>query len=374
MVFAPLPPGSCFTHRISMNRSVLIAIGIFVAFCLYMLTGLFSCGRAAEPASQPAPNGHPVMTVKVRELVAEEVIREVVLSGKTQPSRGIDLRAETAGRVARVADLRGRRVQAGDLIAEIEMKDRADQLARAEAELEQARLEYEAALRLQEQGLRSAAETTAALARWRGTEQQLRAIGIDIRDTRLSAPFDGLLQERMVEVGDYLGIGDPVARIIDLDPLVVTGQATEFQIEHLRIGEHAVARLADGRQVEGHLRYVAGEADPHARTFTVELEVANPELRIPAGITAEIAVETDRVPAYRISPALISIADDGRFGIKIVDASNRVRFHEADVVKSAPDALWLGGLPDRIRLITVGQGFTQEGDPVETELETSQWE
>jgi membrane fusion protein, multidrug efflux system len=357
-----------------MNRSVLIAIGIFLVLCLYMLTGLFSCRQSGADPSAGVVNGKPVMTVKVRELEAREVVREVVLSGKTIASRRVELRAETAGRVVGVADRRGRVVKAGEVVVEIELNDRPDRLAQARAALEQAQLEHEAGQRLEQQGLRPAFEVAAALARLRGAEQQVRAIEVDIRNTRLTAPFDGILQDRMVEVGDYLGIGDPAARLIELDPLVVTGEATEFQIAFLHIGELAHARLMDGRELEGRLRYVAGEADPLTRTFPVELEVANPGNAIQAGLTARIAVETERVPAYRISPALISIADDGRFGVKTVDPQQVVRFYEADIVKTEPDAIWLAGLPEKILLITVGQGFTQEGDRVNTELESAQWE
>jgi multidrug efflux system membrane fusion protein len=356
-----------------MNRSVLIAMGIFVVLCLYMLTGLVGCSETEETDSGEAAPVKSLMTVQIRELEAMVIPREVTLSGKTAPSRVVDLKAETAGKVEFVADERGMPVSKGDLIARIEENDRRERLQQAQASLEQAELEHEAALRLKDQGLRSDSNVAEALSRLRGAEQMVRAMEINVRNTLLTAPFDGVLQERHVEVGDYLGIGDPVARIIDLDPLIIEGHATEFQVEFLEIGEIGHALLADGHAVDGRLRYVAGEADALSRTFRIELEVPNADLGIPAGITAQIAVETERVPAFRISPALISISDDGEFGVKIVDGENRVRFIPADIVKSEPDALWLTGLPESIRLITVGQGFTQPGDEVKPELETTAW-
>jgi len=358
-----------------MNRSVLIAIGIFVVLALYMLTGLGGCRQKPEvPVAEVAGPGKALMTVQVREMQAERISREVMLTGKTMPNRSVDLKAETAGQVIAVADRRGMLLAEGELIAAIELKDREERLAQGRAALEQARLLYDAALRLQEQGLRSASQMAEALSQLRGAEQMVRAMELDLRNTKIIAPFKGVLQERLVEVGDYLGIGDPVARLIDLDPIVVEGEVTEFQIGFIRIGEVGHAHLADGRIVDGIIRYVAGEADPHAHTFTVELEVPNPKADILAGITAQIEVETEKVAAYRISPGLISIADDGRFGVKIVDEENRVRFVEADIVRSEPDALWLSNLPDKIRLITIGQGFTQPGDQVNVELEKAIWQ
>ncbi len=356
-----------------MNRSVLIALGIFGALCLYLLTGLVGCGKRAAAKPEGEALGRPLMTVRVREMTAEEVAREVVMAGKTRPSRSVDLKAETAGKIIAVADLRGRPIRAGELIAAIELNDREQRLAQAEAALEQARLEHESVVRLQEQGLRSPAQVAEALARLRGAEQFLRAIEVDIRNTRLVAPFDGVLQHRWVEVGDFVGVGDPVARILDLDPLVIEGQATEFQVAYLLPGESGRAELSDGRTVAGIIRYVAAEADPRTRTFTVELEVPNPGGAIAAGLTAQLAVATEHVPAHRVSPALISIADDGRFGLKIVDESDQVRFIEADVVKADPANLWLGGLPRSMRLITLGQGFVQPGERVIAVPEQGGW-
>ena len=356
-----------------MNRSLLIALGIFAALCLYMLTGLFGCSREEAPVADGEAPARRLMTVKVREMEAEIISREVTFSGKTAPARAVNLKAETEGKVVRIAIQRGQAIRQGEIIVEIELLDRPERLAQAQAALDQAQFEYEATLRLQQQGLRPPAQVSEALARLRGAERLVRSIELDIHHTTLAAPFDGILQERMVETGDFLSVGDPVARVIELDPLVLEGRATEFQVAFLKVGESASGQLSHGGTVKGKIRYVGSEADALSRTFLVEMEAPNPGNLIPAGVSARISVETDRVAAYRISPALIFISDEGTFGVKIVNEANRVEFFEADIVKSDPQVLWLTGLPDRIRLITVGQGFTQPGDEVEVELESGAW-
>lgn len=349
-----------------MNQSIKIALGISVVLSIYMLTGMLGCGKKQTASeSQPIVHTKSTMTVRVEDLEAQEIPRKVVMTGKTLPSRSVDLKAETPGKVIFVKDQRGNPVAHGTLIAEIEMNDRIQRLEQAKAGLEQAQLEYEAAVKLRQNELRSDSQVAQALALMKGAEQMVEMIQLDIYNTRVEVPFDGVLQDRFVEVGDYLGVGDPVARIIDLDPLVISGEATEMQIKNLKIGETGHAELADGRKLEGRIRYVAGEADLASRTFTIELEVDNPGLEIRAGMTARMEVETERVLAYKISPALISFQDDGSFGVKIVDANNKVVFVGGDIVASEPDALWLGSLPAKIRLITSGQGFVRDGEQVE---------
>ena len=139
---------------------------------------------------------------------------------------------------------------------------------------------------------------------------------------------------------------------------------TERSVAWLRPGLPAVARILSGKQVRGILRYIAPAADPAARTYRIEVEAANPGYRIREGVTADIAVEVDVTMAHFVTPALLSLADDGAIGLKTVDARNRVRFRPVDILQDTPHGVWLGGLPTDIRVITVGQDFVSAGQEV----------
>ncbi|MDP0500382.1 MAG: efflux RND transporter periplasmic adaptor subunit [Verrucomicrobiota bacterium JB022] len=311
------------------------------------------------------------MKVKVVELQAEEIAREIRAAGYTAANRAVTIRAETPGQVQETPAAEGSRVEAGTVLARLSPEDRAARVARAEASLEQARLQYEASQRLAERSLTAESGVAQARATFRQAQQELEALQLDLGKTTVKAPFAGIFQERFVEVGDYVGVGDQVAQVLELDPIVVRGEVTELQINQVHEGESAAAVLPGGRRVQGEITYVSALANAQTRTFTVELTVPNSDLRIPAGQSAEIVIETDRVPAHRVSIAYVSIDDDGRFGVKYVDDEQRVRFVEADLVRSTPDAIWVTGLPDQIQLITSGQGFTKEGDLVEPEAENT---
>lgn len=354
-----------------MNRSIIIALGIFVALVLYFGVGLMLPDHEEETIQEV--EGKPIMTVQVREVEAEEISREVIVAGRTTASRTVELKSEISGIVEKVPGGRGTALSRGDVVLQLSMEDRAERLLQAKAGVEQTRLEWEAARKLEAKSLRSASQVALALERYRGAQQGLKAIELEIEKTTIRAPFDGMLNDRQVEEGDYVRRGDMVGEILDIDPLIVEGDVNEYQINKIHPGEHGTARLPDGTEVEGHIRYVASEAKESTRTFPVEMAVDNPDRNIPVGVTAQIVVETERVYAHKISPALISIADDGRFGIKYVDEDNRVKFAEADLVKSSPDWVWLGSLPREIKIITVGQGFTHEGDLVKPEIDRSGW-
>lgn len=355
-----------------MNRSVWIALGIFAALLGYMLIGMVACsGGDADATVVADTSGPPLMLVEAERRQAESIAREVVAPGRTEPSRMVRLRAETSGRVAAVPIAEGERVQEGDVLVELRQDDRPERLAQAEASVEQRRLEYEAALRLKERNLQAESGVAEALAALRAAEQALRAAALDLEDTKIRAPFDGVLQDRPVERGDFLNVGDTVALVLELDPLVIRADVTETQVLLLRKGEVAHAQLANGQQLDGVLRFVAPEADADSRTFRIEMLADNPDMRVPAGLSAEVLIETDPVEAYAVSPALIALNDAGQFGLKYVDEDNVVRFQEAELVKSEPDRLWLAGMPSTLRIITQGQGFVAEGERVEVQESAS---
>lgn len=346
------------------KRSYIYALALLLVVSLYFASGWLLPAGKPDAVAFVAERERPAMTVRVRDLQGQEIPREVVLAGRTAPARRVVVRAETPGLVAGVQAERGSLVAKGDPLVAIHAEDRPERLASARALLQQRQIEYSASQRLRAQDLQAESVLAMTRAQLRAAEQQVRQLELDLQRTAVRAPFAGTWQERFVEVGDYVGIGDPIGVLIDLDPVIVVGHATEWQLRYLEVGEHGEARLTDGRKLEGVLRYVASESDERTRTFRIELAVPNSTGKIAAGMTAELVVETERVVAHSVSPALISINDDGTFGVKYVDDDSVVRFVAADIVKSSPETLWLGSLPPRIRLITVGQGFTREGDTV----------
>ncbi len=97
----------------------------------------------------------------------------------------------------------------------------------------------------------------------------------------------------------------------------------------------------------------------------------NPEGELPSGVTSEIRIPIKAEKAHFLSPALLSLNDEGVFGVKLVNDDGIVEFHPARIVKSVAAGVWLSGLPDTVRLITVGQGFVRQGDRVKAVPEES---
>lgn len=344
----------------------LIAVLVLLALAGWIASGYLARG-GAEPAaasSPPAENAPAAMRVQVSEQQARTITRWLVLQGQSYPDRRVSVRAETGGRIAAPPLAKGRPVAAGASIARIAMNDRRARLAEARARVEQREAEAAAARRLADRGYQSSTERQAAEAALAAARAELASIREEIANTDVRAPFDGILESVAVEEGDYLAVGGEVAEVVDLDPLRVTVFVAQQDIARVSEGTPARVRFATGAERGGQVDYVAATADEETRTFRVEVAVPNGAGDIPAGVSATVRLPADRVSAHFVSPAVLTLGDDGALGVKTVGRGDRVVFHPVSVVRAERDGVWISGLPERSRVITVGQGFVRAGEPV----------
>ena len=292
------------------------------------------------------------------------MVQQITLLGRTEAKRKVTLRAETAGRVTEVVVEKGQPVKKGDVLVRLDMDDRAAKRQEIEALVHQRGLEFDAAKELSQKNYRSKTKLAEARTLLDGARASLSKIKIDIANTVIRAPFDGVADDRFVEVGDYLKIGENIATILDLHRIVVKGAVAEVDVAKLKIGAPAKAVLVDGREIEGMITFVSKASSAATRTFQVEMEAPNPDGAISEGITAKVFFSVGEARAHRLSPAVLALADNGVVGVKVVDDAGLVQFHKVSLLADTPEGVWLGGLPDVINLITVGQEFVTVGQQV----------
>ncbi|MBS64230.1 efflux RND transporter periplasmic adaptor subunit [Salinisphaera sp.] len=350
--------------RMPTIRPIWIVLVIVVALAAWLASGMVGGDEPAGEAAPKADQAQPV-SVAVRTSTAEQVWREVELNGRTAPDRAVTLRAQTAGRIDSVNARRGARVEAGEVLARIALDDRGASRNEARAVVKQRRLQYEAVRKMSEKGYQTRTDLAQAKSDLEAAQAQLANIQQDIDNTVVRAPFAGVLETRPVEVGDYVAVGDEIARVIQQNPFVVRGDLAEKDVAFVEPGQPGRARLIDGSTVEGRVRYVATEADEATRTYPVELEVDNPGGRLVSGASAKLILPLEQVEAHEVAADLLTLDEAGEMGIKTIGEDGRVAFHGADIVKSSDQRLWLGGLPESVRLITSGQGFVRAGDAVQ---------
>ena len=354
-----------------MSRSIITAIAIAVAAAGWILSGQFDLFAGDDRQSLPVQvaavaerPAEPAVSVRAREMVAEPHTLDVVVRGRTEAVRSVVVKAEIQGRLVEIIAAEGTRVAAGAVLARIAVEDRQARLVEARALVRQREIESAATRALSQKGFRTETQVAAAAANLDAAMAILKRYQINLGQLTVKAPFAGVVERRDAELGDFVQEGDPVALIVDDDPILVVGQVSERDVGKLGIGRRGRAELVNGERLVGTIRYIATTAEPATRTFRVELEVANGDHALRDGVTAEIRLESGTVMAHFVSPAVLTLDDTGRVGVRSVDEAGRVHFRAAEVIGDSADGVWLAGLPERLTLITVGQEFVREGETV----------
>jgi len=349
------------------KRPWILAVIVSVLVVGWLASGNFSerTHREKMPGSTSVGTAEGLASVQIGSQIAEPITRMISVYGQTEPARTVAMSAETDGRVELIGAVRGRRVKAGEVILQLDMRDRQARLAQAKASVREARTSYQAQLKLQEDGYVSETQIAEAISKLESTKAELTRAELDLEYRVIRAPFDGTLQERDVEIGDFVRVGDQVATFVDDTHIIVTGTIAEQDARYVKLDAIGEARLATGQNVTGTIRYISPVADASTRTFNVELDVPNPDGTLLSGVTAEMMLPGGETMAHQISPALLTLGPDGEIGLKIVDEFNRVEFFPVELAVSQLDGVWVTGLPETARIITVGQGYVAQGQVVE---------
>lgn len=347
-----------------MNRkSYLIALAVAVLLVGWMLSGLIGGQSESTQTSDTQKNTQALMDVQVMTIQAESVQRYLEAQGESQAEQDVELRAETSGRVVEVLAAEGDQVVAGDVVVRLDQGDRAAREAEAKARVAQREADFAAAQRLQQDGFQSSIAVSEARAALESARAQLAVIEKEIRDTRIRAPIAARVEARAAEVGDYLAVGEEVARLIDTDPLIVVANIAQQDVRSVMLGREVEIALATGDQLTGTIRYISSAADEGSRTFRVEAAAPNSN-GLPAGVSATVRIPLESIDAHFLSPAWLSLEDNGQVGVKSVNAEGIVVFHPVEIVRTERDGMWVSGLPSQLRMITVGQGFVRAGEQV----------
>ncbi len=353
--------------RLKAQYVFVIAVAALVA--LYFIVRTLFSAVAPHPAQAKttAPAAGPP---SVQARIVPEVVRpyDVVVRGRTQATRTVIIRSETAGVVAAAPVLQGTFVKAGQVLCRVSVDARQAALDQARAALKSNQLTQQQNEELAKKGYRSPTQVLQGQANLDAASAGVRAAEIALAQVNIKAPFAGVFDHRDAEVGTYLGPGQPCGTMIEIDPLLVVGDVPETQAASMKIGAPATARLVSGQTLAGHIRYVSHDADPQTRTYHIEMTLPNPRLNVRSGLSAEMHVGAGSGPAHLVPVSSLVLDSAGRQGVRYVVADGRVAFAAVTVLEETKDGVWVTGLSGPIQLITVGQSYVADGQKVRVAL------
>lgn len=343
-----------------MSRNVRYALIVLVAILVWLFSGVFGRDdKSKEEVEQTQLTG-------VEVLRSSAVLRRPSISfnARTEPFRFIDLRAETSGPLVSAEVPEGSQVQSGAIVGKIDVETRALRVTEARSLLEQAQLEYKGALELKAKGLLSDAEIARNKSSVDSAKAALNAAEIELGRVEIEVPFDGVLNDRFFEVGDYIQQGQVFAEFLQLDPLKAVFYVSEKEVIELDPAESLQLVLSGGRKLEGELLFKSVKADSQSRTFKVEAVFSNPDNEILADLTGRISVSLKPVQTHAVPAALLSLNTEGELSIKTLNTDKTVNSYPVNIITDDKDSVWVTGLPEKADVIVAGYEYVGVGEQV----------
>jgi multidrug efflux system membrane fusion protein len=341
-----------------------MAFVLVVLLALWLAFGDLASFRDSPPDAEPAPETPPTR-VEIMERQASDYAPRLIVQGQLEAQFEVELRARQNGRVASLPVAQGSRVEKGEILLAFEQEELPARLAQAESELTLARAELAGADTLRQRSLISEPEYLRRQSALSGAQAEVATLKRQLDDTRPRAPFAGRLDRLDVDPGDELQVGEQWGLLIEDRRLIAKGWIPQRQVLGLEPDLPATVRLLDGSELTGTLSSVSRRADEATRSFAIEVLLDNPEQRRLAGASASIELTLPTRLVHRVSPGLLSLDPEGRLALKRLDAEDRVVLDRVELISSDADQARVAGLPEQIRLITLGAGFVQPGERVE---------
>ena len=185
----------------------------------------------------------------------------------------------------------------------------------------------------------------------------------------IRAPIEGVLEDRMVEVGTMVNVGRDVGRLVSLNPMKVVAGVPERYAIDVSPGTSAVA-IFDALRVrsEGTISYVGATVDPSSRTFQIELEMHNPGGVIKPEMIANVSVVRNDFANVIVIPQEALVRTEDGYVVYLADGSDGNFRAVSRLVEVGPSqgnqVLIERGLEVGDELIVMGQTLISNGDLV----------
>jgi membrane fusion protein (multidrug efflux system) len=300
---------------------VALVIGIIVAVVLLM-RGENTNNSATVPGTSEQAKIFPV---EVTKPAFEEVEHNLDAVGSFFPEDEVTVGCEVDGIIKKLLVDEGSPVKKGDLLLEIDDEKLRLEVEESEAMLREGRARFEhsqATLKrmtsLFEQGVIGQQELDDARnqelmnqATVENTQAKLSRFKKELGDTRVLAPMDGVVSERLVSAGEYVKIGASLVKIVDVNPLKLAFTLPEKNAGEIRTGQkvRVTTRVYMGEMFEGEVYFINPKVEPATRTIEVKAWVDNSEYKLRPGYFVDVKVLLGKQKSFVLPESAVLVRE-----------------------------------------------------------------
>jgi len=343
--------------------------------CITLLT---SCLQKSEDEIQKEKSPVPVRVMKIKPRNFPLVVEAV---GRLAPNREVTISTEVSGVIESYnADI-GDRVESGQILVRINQADYRLALKEAKTSLEVSQARLDALKKSFERSTNLLKRNVISLNAFEKSEADFKSsrasvahgkVLVDIarerlNKTQISAPFSGFIASRKVEIGQTVGIGQPVMTLVDLDPVRVKVYISEKDYVHLDWKDpvFVIVEASPHSIYKGRIDRIGIKADKLTNTFDVEILVKNTNLFLKAGMTATVRLTTGVIKNAIMIPQSVILYRKDRKEVFVIGPHQKAHAHEIELGRSEGALIHItkGLAPEDILVVTGGQ-YLKQGDTV----------
>ena len=232
----------------SLPKNYLLALIIFIAVLTWIASGFFKSETMDNSLEINSEIVEEKIAVRAKDIYGEDKTYFLTVRGRTEAEKRVLLRPKTSSTVIKTID-KGSFVKKGDIICSLDPENRSARLIEAEAGKNQAQLQYDAVKELFNEGYRSENALATAEAVLKGAIAREEIARNELSNIAINAPFDGFIEDVMVEIGDLMTPASTCAVILQLNPMIVAGEVTEKNVSQVKIDEDVYINFLNGYEI-----------------------------------------------------------------------------------------------------------------------------
>jgi membrane fusion protein (multidrug efflux system) len=250
--------------------------------------------------------------------------RVLEVQGQVESRTTVALSAKLGGTVAAVRVQPGQRVRAGTVLVELDSEVLQRSLEEAELQRDYARTLYERYARAWEAKAIAEVQYLTAKQQLEAAERRVATLREQLRQARIVAPFDGIVDEVNARVGEFLAPGVPAVRLFNLRNVYVSAEISEAYLEVLRVGmpvQVVLRELAD--TLPGRVSVVGKAISPRTRTVRLEIQLQRIPEALRPGLECSVRfAELQRPQAVLVPLAALRRRNAGETVVYVVQRGN----------------------------------------------------
>jgi membrane fusion protein (multidrug efflux system) len=364
--------------RLALAAVALVAAAVMVAVLIWIFARLQVATDATVETSSAGQQDEVI--VQVQTVEHKELIFSVTAAGTVTPQRRVTVSAEVGARVLSTAVGQGSAVRAGGQLVRLDDREIRLQIQEASSsvsreQVDLAKSDFERKERLFDDGAVTRSTLDQAKNQYLSLDSAYRTVQARIAQlreraskTNILAPLTGVVAQLLVEPGEFVGPGSPLAVIEDMEEVLVVVEVPDRDVVRLRPLQvvEATTDAYPGKVFQGVIERVGSVANPVTRSFEIEARIGNPDGELRSGMITTIKILLEKRRCLVVPAAALLDEGEGEARVLLVSGGTARSVEVGIGSRQDRDVELVQGLAEGDEVVVYGHDQVRDGQPVST--------